>query len=159
MEDHWFFRRGRRRTPDDSQGRDPPLDPLLCHRSLIAGFGDRFFSARSAYVEHLMAVTRWPGARPSHAAVTSRLIGIVHRARVYACLLKTSLGTHVSLCVSVYVSVGGSRTEQTHVYRSEPLSSQSANLRCYSGVCMLIANPYRHSQTSGRIVFVLEVLT
>lgn len=106
-----------------------------------------------------MAVTRWPGARPSHAAVTSRLIGIVHRARVYACLLKTSLGTHVSLCVSVCVSVGGSRTEQTHVYRSEPLSSQSANLRCYSGVCMPIANPYRHSQTSGRIVFVLEVLT
>lgn len=54
-----------------------------------------------------MAVTRWPGARPSHAAVTSRLIVIVHRARVYACLLKTSLETHVSLCVRIYVYVGG----------------------------------------------------
>lgn len=63
--------------------------------------GDLIFSARSAYVEHLMAITRWPGARPSHAAVTLRLIGIVHRGRVYACLLKTSLGTHVSLCMCV----------------------------------------------------------
>jgi len=50
-----------------------------------------------------MVVARWPGARPFHAAVTSRLIAIAHRARVHACLLKTSLGTHESLSVCVCV--------------------------------------------------------
>jgi len=38
--------------------------------------GDRFL-ARSAHVEHLTLDARWPGARPFHAAVTSRLIAIV----------------------------------------------------------------------------------
>lgn len=61
--------------------------------------GDRFVGARSAHVQHLMVITRWPGARPSHAAVTSRLIA--HHARVHACLLKTSLETHEPLAVCV----------------------------------------------------------
>lgn len=112
-----------RQTPDDKYETRCWTPFCVTDRwSPVLLTGDRFFGARSAYVEHLMAVTRWPGARPSHAAVTSRLIAIVP-----ACMhasLKLVWG-HMCLCVCACVSVA--RTEQTHVYWSEPLSSQSAN--------------------------------
>lgn len=78
--------------------RDRPVPFCSGRWSPASWSGDRFVGARSAHIQHLV-ITRWPGARPSHAAVTSRLIA--HHACVHACLLKTSSETHEPLAVCV----------------------------------------------------------
>lgn len=114
--------------------------------------GDQLFGARSADIQHLMVVTRWPGTRPFHAAVTSRLIAIAHRARVHACLLKTSLETHEPLVCVCQRRAGGSRRKfiDPPWLPSHRPSANSSSASCrHSGTCAPRAN---HPSRSRRVV-------
>lgn len=107
----WFQTNDHRRSHGTHRRRDPTSAQVADRRLRGPVIG-----SRSAHIQHPMAVTPVrPGARPFHTAVTSRLIAIAHRARVHACLLKTSL-EHTSLCLCVSAV---RQREQARVYRSQ----------------------------------------
>ncbi|KAL2731596.1 hypothetical protein V1477_015419, partial [Vespula maculifrons] len=90
---------------------------------------EKTWPTKLADVEHLMAVTWWPGTRPFHAAVTSRLIPIVH----HVCFLKTSFGQSPSAAAAAAAAAAvaaAAAATAAAVATVVAVPSRTSNSRC-----------------------------